>query len=66
MHEEFNIMMESIGSQYIEESPNQIRDLTVKLIQENYFRDTKFVFIFYLFLRLLSILHVFSFENLTN
>merc|ERR1719354_76374 len=41
MYQEFNIMMESIGSQYIEESPNQIRDLTVKLIQENYFRDNK-------------------------
>jgi len=41
MHEEFNHLMESIGSQYIEESPNQIRDLTVKLIKENYFRDAK-------------------------
>ena len=59
MYEEFNIMMESIGSQYIEESPNQIRDLTVKLIQENYFRDNKFVLILLLYLRLLSIPYVF-------
>ena len=44
MHEEFNHLMESIGSQYIEESPNQIRDLTVKLIKENYFRDAKLIF----------------------
>ena len=59
MYEEFNIMMESIGSQYIEESPNQIRDLTVKLIQENYFRDNKFVLILLFYLILLSIPYVF-------